>query len=529
MTQKYYLGVDVGSASVRAGIFNAKGQRLSFAVEEIDQYHPKTNFVEQSSSNIWKKVCVATRTAIAESGVPTENICSLGFDATCSLVACDERGIGVSVSQNGEPDRDVIMWMDHRASDEAEKINATGHHALRYVGGEVSVEMQLPKVFWLRKNFPDRYERIWRFFDLADYLVWRATGVDAASVCTLTCKWNYLAHENKMPSDLLDLIGLRDLLPKIPPRVMQLGEAAGRVSADAAKQLGLTEQVVVASGVIDAHAGGIALIGGDPEGGLALISGTSNCHMVVSAEPVMVPGVWGPYLNAMLPNWWLSEGGQSAAGALVDWTVSQCGFWPELLQQAKERDTHPFSLLNDWVKDLQKVDQYPTRDLHVLGDHHGNRSPRANPNARGLVSGLTLETGPDFLARMYLATLQAVAYGTRHIVDEMTAAGHEISKVYICGGATKNPVWLQEYANITGRDIQLAAEEDMVTLGAAILGAVAAERFPSIHAACTALVRPGKRIQCDPQTRAFHDAKYEVYLKLYDEREHHKEIMGQWA
>ena len=89
------------------------------------------------------------------------------------------------------------MWMDHRAVAEAAEINATHDPALAYVGGEVSVEMELPKMLWLRRHFPDRHAAARRFFDLADYMVWRATGADVASVCTLTCKWNYLAHEQR--------------------------------------------------------------------------------------------------------------------------------------------------------------------------------------------------------------------------------------------------------------------------------------------------------------------------------------------
>ncbi|MCE1787638.1 sugar kinase, partial [Enterobacter hormaechei] len=91
----------------------------------------------------------------------------------------------------------IIMWMDHRAIKEAITINQTNDPALCYVGGEISPEMELPKILWLKNYFPQRYQDIWRFFDLADFLVWKATGADVASTCTLTCKWNYLAHQKQ--------------------------------------------------------------------------------------------------------------------------------------------------------------------------------------------------------------------------------------------------------------------------------------------------------------------------------------------
>ena len=299
-------------------------------------------------------------------------------------------------------------------------------------------------------------------------MTWRATGADVASVCTLTCKWNYLAHENRFSKTLLDKVGLSDLPAKVPAAVHALGTPAGTAFGRGGSSDGL------AAG----HSGGdrdhrcpCRRRGADrarrPKAGSRSSAATSSCHMVVSRDPVMVPGVWGPYFGAMLPGTWLNEGGQSATGALIDWSLRQCDAWPELEREARGGDV--FACANAWVADLEAREAYPTRELHVLGDHHGNRSPRADPLARGAVVGLTLETGRDALARRYLATLEAVAYGTRHIIDELEAAGHRIERIVACGGGTKNPLWLRTHADATGRDIHLVADEDAVTLGAAIL------------------------------------------------------------
>ena len=518
MTEKYFLGVDVGSASVRAGLYNLRGERLGFATRPISQFHGKGSHVEQSSADIWARTCEVIRGAVTTAGVASEQIASLGFDATCSLVAIDQHGQGVSVSTGGEPAQDIIMWMDHRAGEEAQTINATGDDALRYVGGEVSIEMELPKILWLKKHLPEQYQRVWRLFDLADFLVWKSTDVDAASVCTLTCKWNYLAHEKRFSDTLLNAIGLTDLSDKIPARIAEIGERVGFLSDAAAEATGLHTGVAVSSGLIDAHAGGVAMLGAKPEAGLAIISGTSNCHMVTNSREIFVPGVWGPYWSAMLPQLWLGEGGQSAAGALVDWTISQHSFYPQLVKQAEDAGISPYQLLNDWVAELENSEKYPTRALHVLADHHGNRSPRADHTARGVVSGLTLERDKPALVRLYLATLQAIAYGTRHIIDVMTASGHEINDIYLCGGATRNPVWLREYANATGRPVRLLQDDDPVTLGAAISGAVAAGLFSDFASACGALVKAGRVIQPEPEHASFHLAKYTSYLEMYDQQ-----------
>ena len=186
-----FLGIDVGSASVRAGLFGADGHRLAFATRPIRQFHPRPLFVEQSSADIWAQTCAAVREALTAVAIDPARVVSAGVDATCSLVAVGAGGRTVSVAEMGEAERDIIMWMDHRAGAQTAAINATRDPALAYVGGEVSIEMELPKALWLKQHFPERYAAVWRFFDLADYLVWRLSGADVASLCTLTCKWNY--------------------------------------------------------------------------------------------------------------------------------------------------------------------------------------------------------------------------------------------------------------------------------------------------------------------------------------------------
>ena len=122
------------------------------------------------------------------------------------------------------------MWMDHRAQEETARINATRDPALGYVGGEVSIEMELPKLLWLKERHPETWNNAWRFFDLADFLVWKATGQDVASLCTLTCKWNYLAHEARFSDTLLQAVGLESLLTKIPETILDVADRAGTLS-----------------------------------------------------------------------------------------------------------------------------------------------------------------------------------------------------------------------------------------------------------------------------------------------------------
>jgi FGGY-family pentulose kinase len=325
---------------------------------------------------------------------------------------------------------------------------------------------------------------------------------------------------------------------RIGTTVRPMGEAiASGLSATSARSLGLRVGTPVGVGIIDAHAGGLGLIGAVIEGRglnevtcdrrLVLIGGTSSCHMALSPRARFIRGVWGPYYSTMVPGFWLTEGGQSATGALIDHCIDSSRHAPALRREAGEQQTTVYSLLNDRLTRLAgsaNIGSLTCR-LHVLGDHHGNRSPRADALARGAVSGLTLNDELDDLARAYLATVQAVAYGTRHIIDTLNAGGYRIDTLLACGGGTKNPVFLQQHADITGCAIMLGGEPEAVLLGTAILGAVAARAYSGCVAAMAAMTGVGREIRPQAAMREFHDRKYRVYLRMYEDRLGYNAIM----
>ena len=180
-TGRYYLGIDVGTGSVRAGIFDRSGARAGAGASPIEIFRPQEDFVEQSSEDIWRAAGIAVRQALSEAGIRAEAIFGIGFDATCSLVALDADDRPVGMGPTGRDEQNVIVWMDHRAIAETERLNATRHEVLRYVGGTLSPEMETPKLLWLKERLPETWRRAARFFDLADFLTYRATGNDARS------------------------------------------------------------------------------------------------------------------------------------------------------------------------------------------------------------------------------------------------------------------------------------------------------------------------------------------------------------
>jgi FGGY-family pentulose kinase len=547
-----FVGIDVGTGSARAAIFDASGHRLGLGVCPIQIFRPEADFVEQSSDDIWKACGKAVRDALAQAGfgrADLSRIKGIGFDATCSLVALDEGDRPVTVSPTGRDEQNVIVWMDHRAIEEASAINATRNAVLEYVGGTISPEMETPKMLWLKKHLPKSWARAKKLLDLPDFLTYRATSIDTRSLCTTVCKWTYLGHEGsggRWDEGYFRQIGLGDLadagFERIGRRVRPMGEAIGGLTEKAAAELGLLPGTAVGVSIIDAHAGGLGLLG-IPVGGvapteatlearIALIGGTSSCHMAVSVGPKFVPGVWGPYWSAMVPGMWLTEGGQSATGALIDHTIESHARGRELADEARARGTTVYALLNARLDELAKREGLGyagelTRDLHVLPDHHGNRSPRADPTLRGMVSGLKLSDTADSLALLYLATVQAIAHGTRHIIDAMNAKGYSIRTVLACGGDTKNPVFLREHAEATGCPIVVAKEPEAVLLGAAMLGAVASGSHASLLGAMAAMNEAASSIQPTGGAVAkFHDAKHRVFQRMYEDQVAYRDIMN---
>ncbi len=550
--QSCYVGIDVGTGSARAGVFDTQGRMLAAASREIEIFRPQADFVEQSSTNIWRAVCDATREALREARVPAARVAGIGFDATCSLVALNANDRPVSLSPSGRDEQNIIVWMDHRALDQTRRINATGHEVLKYVGGRISVEMQTPKLLWIKENLPESWRRVARFFDLPDFLVYKATGDDTRSLCSTVCKWTYLGHQKaasegsvgRWDDSYFTQIGLEDLVAqryrRIGTRVRPMGEPVGQgLTATAAGELGLDAGTPVGVSIIDAHAGGLGVLGAivddekpTPEvleARLALIGGTSSCHMAVAREARFVPGVWGPYFSAMIPGMWLTEGGQSATGALIDHVIFTHPAAGELRKESRKTGRSVYELLNARLEKLPRrggAAAAITRDLHVLPYFHGNRSPRADATLRGVIAGLSLDDSLDDLARRYLATIQAVAYGTRHIIEVMNEHGYRVDKIFACGGGTKNPVFLREHADITGCRIILPAEPEAVLLGSAVLGAVAAGAFRTVLGAMAAMNGAGDTIApAGGATRVYHDAKYRVFLRMYEDFQAYRELM----
>lgn len=530
--ESVFIGVDVGTGSARAGVYDAAGRELATAKQPIRMWQEPGDIVEQSSEDIWAACVRCVRQAMASAGVPAAQVRGLGFDATCSLVLLDEAARPVTVSNSGDDARNIIVWMDHRAMDQTRRINATGHRVLDYVGGTISPEMETPKLLWLKECLPQSFSRAAHFFDLADFLTFRATGSQARSVCTVTCKWTYMAHERVSgggwDDDYFRTIGLEELTAddhrRIGSEVVEPGTPLGRgLTAEAAAELGLDPGTPVGASLIDAHAGGVGTLGATGEDvavpdvtrRIAYIMGTSACIMASAPDIRFVPGVWGPYFSAMIPGLWLTEGGQSASGAALDHLLR---LHPASAALAREAGAGLIPTLEQRVtaraKSLSDVALLASA-THVLPEFLGNRSPNADPDSRAVLAGLDLDESEVSLQILFVAGLCGLAYGLADVVDALEAQGIGIDTIVISGGAARSALTRQILADVTGRPVALPTAGEPVLLGAAMLGAVASGLQPSLSAAMAAMSRLGAVTQpTPPHIERFHLAKRQVYALM---------------
>jgi FGGY-family pentulose kinase len=564
----YYIGVDVGTGSARACIIDGEGTILAVASKDITKWEPKQDYFNQSSQEIWENICYCTKQVVKEAGVDSKEVLGLGFDATCSLVVLNEKDdTPVAVGPDFENSyQNIILWMDHRAPKQTKEINKTGHNLLKYVGGQMSIEMEIPKAKWLKENMPAGQFEKCKFYDLADWLTHKATGSEARSFCSTVCKQGYVpvgvdGSMKGWSEEFLTSVGLSELAEdnfrRLGGVVNENGEYhsagafLGHLTEASAKELGLSTNTSVGSGVIDAYSGWIGTVAAktdkieekgdvdDPDNvthRLAAVAGTSTCHLVMSKDPVFVPGVWGPYRDVLVPNRWMAEGGQSTTGQLLHHVITYHPASQQLADEAKKQGISKFEVLNNRLEQLQKEQNAPSivylaKHLFFYGDLYGNRSPIANPAMRGDIVGQSMDVSLDALAIEYLAAVEFIGQQTRHIVESLNKAGHHISQIYLSGGQCRNPILTKLMANCTGMPIIMPKYIDAaVVQGTAMLGAMAASKDQlTLWEVMCKLSGTGSAVLPDEAgstDKKLLEAKYQVFLDQTERQQKYRKIVN---
>ena len=497
MAGKHVLGIDCGTQSLRTAIVDLEGNVVASATQECPIVHPRVGWAEQNADDWWAAARATVPQALSEAGLSKFDIAGIAVDGTsCTVVVTDKEG---------RPLRPVILWMDQRAHEQAERITATGDPILRYVGGSDSPEWMLPKSLWLKENEPEIYEQAHWVFEGTDWLLYRLTGEVTCSLNEVTCKWNYARPEGGWSNGMLRAVGLMDLKCKWPTRICAMGEQVGELSPDAADELGLATGTPVSEAGIDAYAAMIGLNVVKP-GRMALVMGSSTCHMALCSEGIFDTGVWGPYPEALLPDLWVLEGGQTATGSIVKWFKDQFG--AAQIAEAGERGIDPYEVLDEQAAGVAPG----CEGLVCLDYFQGNRTPLRDPLARGMIWGLSLPHTP---AHLFRAIYEGTAMGTRHILEDIGRGGFKAEGIYACGGGAKSRLWLQIHADVCQVPIMLTHEPEATVLGTAICAAVGAGLFGSIPEASEQMVRVTDQIDPNLDNRETYDFYFDKYVRTY--------------
>ena len=521
------LGLDFGTESVRAILVDSTGKQLGLATSDyahgqITECLPGTKeslpprYALQSPSDWLDSAAIATRAAIAEAGIFHADIVGIGVDFTsCTMLATTRDGTPLCEldSYKHIPLAWPKLWKHHGAIEQTERLNRIAKQRnesfLRRYGGTIGLEWFFPKMLETIECAPDVAAAAEVWLEAGDWFVWQLVGGPAETLTRSTCQAGYKAmwsvSDGYPSSDFFDAVHpeLARAAAKCLPGVMRSpGERAGELTDTMAERLGLRAGTPVSAAIIDAHSA-VPGVGAAEPGTLVMVLGTSSCHMLNSTVFSEVPGVAGIVEGGILPGMFGYETGQAAVGDAFAWLRRLLGLdsLESIAVSAKQ--------LRPGANGVQCLDWM-----------NGCRTPLMDGALRGAFTGLGLEHGPPHL---YLALMEASAFGLRWIVELLRDGGVAIDRLIATGGLPHHNRGIVEvYADVLGLDIEIHPSTQGPAIGAAVLGMIAAgseaSGFQSVVEAATAMasVNHGKQdiVHPRPDRTELYNSLYENYRRL---------------
>ena len=532
---KYAIGVDFGTESGRAVLVDvADGREVATAVHKyangvIDERLPGTDIRLEpdwalQDPNDYIEVFKHTVPAVLkESGADPADVVGLGIDFTaCTMLPTKADGTPLCFlpEWRNHPHAWIKLWKHHAAQPEATKINETAHRLgytfLSRYGGKISSEWFFAKAWQILDEAPEIYAAADRMLEAADWVIWQLTGVEKRNSCTAGYKALWSKREGYPPDSFFKALDPRlehIVDEKMSRTVYALGEKAGGLTPQAAAYTGLKPGTAVAIANVDAHVSVPAATVTEP-GRMVIIMGTSNCHMVLGTQELVVPGMCGYVEDGIIPGMFGYEAGQSCVGDHFAWFVENCV--PAAYEkEAAQLGVNIHELLEAKAAQLKVGES----GLVALDWWNGNRSVLVDADLSGLMLGMTLATKPE---EMYRALIEATAYGTRMIIDTFSQNGVPVTEIVATGGLPdRNQLLMQIYADVTGREVKVAAAKQAPALGSAMFGAVAAGKaaggYDSIVEASRKMAALRQRTyKPDPAAQKAYAALYAEYVLLHD-------------
>lgn len=527
--EQYTIGVDYGTLSGRAVVVRVSdGAELGSAVHVyehavVDTSLPGTGealppeWALQVPEDYRQVLRIAVPAAVSAAGIDPADVIGIATDFTaCTMMPTLADGTPLCEVPElaGRPHAFVKLWKHHAAQPHADRINRLaeerGEAWLPRYGGLISSEWEFAKGLHLFEEDREVYDRMDRWVEAADWIVWQLCGEYVRNACSAGYKG--ILQDGAYPStDFLEALapGFGGFVAdKLDHPIGALGAAAGRLTAEAAAWTGLPEGIAVAVGNVDAHVTAPAAQAVDP-GQMVAIMGTSTCH-VMSADVLReVPGMCGVVDGGIIAGRWGYEAGQSGVGDIFGWFVDHAvpASYAEAAAAAGES-------VHEHLTRLAAQQAIGEHGLVALDWHSGNRSVLVDHELSGLVVGLTLATRPE---DVYRALLEATAFGTRVIVETFRDSGVPVEEFVVAGGLQKNALLMQIYSDVTRLPLSVIDSDQGPALGSAIHAAVAAGAYPDVPTAAKAMGKVRKAVYVPDEARAqAYDRLFAEYRELHD-------------
>ena len=529
MTEKYVIGVDYGTLSGRALIVRASdGHEMGSAVFEypnavMDRVLNSSgatlgsDWALQDAQDYVEVLKHAVPEALRISGINPADVIGIATDFTaCTMVPVLEDGTPLSQLPEfkDNPHAYVKLWKHHAAQPHADRINQLARDRkekwLPRYGGQISSEWELAKGLQLLEEAPEVYNRMYKFVEAADWIVWQLCGTYVRNACTAGYKGNL--QDGQYPSreyfKALNPAFEMFAEEKIAHTIGELGDNAGPLTAQAAEWTGLSAGIAVAVGNVDAHVTAPAAKATEP-GQMVAIMGTSTCHVMNHDAITEVPGMCGVVDGGIVSGLYGYEAGQSGVGDIFAWYVDN-----QVPQKYFDAAKAANKSIHQYLTDLAADEAVGAHGLVALDWHSGNRSVLVDHELSGLVIGATLTTTAE---QIYRALLEATAFGTRMIVDTFAKSGVPVKEFIVAGGLLKNAFLMQVYSDVTRLPISTIDTDQGPALGSAIHAAVAAGVYSNVNQAAEVMGRINKHVYTPNEERAKqYDALYREYLELHD-------------
>ncbi|HEY2759326.1 MAG TPA: xylulokinase [Pirellulales bacterium] len=492
-----FLGIDVGTSGTKTIAINERGKILADATANYPLYNPKPLWSEQDPDDWWQATVATVRAVIKKA----------------KLKPSDVKGIGLSGQMHGSVFLDkqnrvirrAILWNDQRTGAECDEIErrAGGRkNLIKMVANPALTGFTAPKILWLRNNEPKNFERTAKVLLPKDEIRRRLTGEFATEVSDASGMLLLDVAKRTWSKQLLSKL---DLDIGLLAKCFESEEITGKLTAATAKELGLTTDCVVVGGAGDCAAGAVGN-GIVSRGALSTSIGTSGVMFVHSDEMQVDPqGRLHTFCHAVRGKWHLMGVTLSAGGSLQWFRNQLCELQ---VAAANKRKLDPYEILTE------EAAKTPTGSdgLFFLPYLSGERTPHADPDARGCFIGLTLSHGRGHMVR---AVMEGVTYSLRDSLAIIRQLGVPVSEIRASGGGSRSPFWRQMQADVFGQKISTINAEEGAAYGVALLAAVGCGVFKNVEEACGATITVVKQTPVDKKAAAYYENAYGVYRSLY--------------